>query len=56
MKAKVIIFLAISAVLTLSFTFASHSTKNSGGSKEKVKTSGSYAAAPAGGIISEDQL
>jgi hypothetical protein len=53
MKLRISIFLAVSAILTLSFTFGSSKHEKS----EEIKSqSVSVASEPVGGIISEDQL
>jgi hypothetical protein len=54
MKVKFIIFLAITALVTLSFTFT-----NIGKSKQKVDkeaTASSLNEEPAGGFVSEDKF
>ncbi len=50
MKTKVIILLAVSAVVTLSFTFASVNAPNK---QEAATTSAQAADAPAGGFVTE---
>lgn len=50
MKTKVIILLAVSAVVTLSFTFAS---VNAPDKQEAVTTSSKVADAPAGGFVTD---
>ena len=53
MKTKIILFLALSAIVTLSFTFASVKTDK----KAKVEpTSQNISSEPVGGFISEDKL
>jgi hypothetical protein len=54
MKTKVILFLVISAVLTLSFTFAS--VKNFSEKKSTTVNSTVTTDAPAGGFLVEDKL
>ena len=53
MKTRILLFLAVSAVVTLSFTFASVSTSKN----EKVETTSQTPPnEPVGGFISEDKL
>ena len=53
MKTKVVIFLAVSAIITLSFTFSSVSKADK---KAKAATAEKQATnEPAGGFVSEDK-
>lgn len=54
MKTKVIVFLAISAIATLSFTFAS--TSKPAKKSTKVVESGQSNNEPAGGFVVEDKF
>ncbi|MFZ2907044.1 MAG: hypothetical protein WAZ98_12630 [Cyclobacteriaceae bacterium] len=53
MKTKIIILLAISAVVTLSFTFASTAKQGAKSNDIMTKEIGSE---PAGGFVSEDKF
>ena len=53
MKTKIIIFLAISAIATLSFTFA---TSDKAVSKSKEGATKEAGSEPAGGFVSEDKF
>lgn len=55
MKARIIILVAVTAVVTLSFTFASSSnqTKKAVASEQPSKSSGSE---PAGGFVVDDKF
>jgi hypothetical protein len=54
MKSKIIFFLAISAVVTLSFTFSSVSKADK--KSKEVATEKQASNAPAGGFASEDKF
>jgi hypothetical protein len=54
MKTKVLILLAVSAVITLSFTFASVSSDSKNNKKEIVKEQSDKE--PIGGFMSEDKI
>lgn len=53
MKTKVIILIALSAIVTASFTFASD---NADRNEQPVSSSQSSADAPAGGFATEDKF
>lgn len=53
MKARIIILIAISAVLTLSFTIVSVKTKQSPAASTNVKAE---ITEPAGGLVSQESL
>lgn len=53
MKTRIIFFIAISAITTLSFTFASISSTKKAQPEQSVKASSSD---PAGGFMAEDQI
>lgn len=53
MKLKISLFLAITAIVTLSFTFGSSKAEKS---QETTSQVGPIVSEPIGGIISEDQL
>ena len=54
MKTKAIILLAVSAVITLSFTFAT--VQNETPKQEKVKIGQDSSQQPAGGFVIEDKF
>jgi hypothetical protein len=56
MKTRLILLLAISTLVTLSFTFVSFSHKASNSAKEGSEKSSLAHEEPAGGFISEDKL
>jgi hypothetical protein len=53
MKTRVIIFLTVSAIATLSFTFVSISTQEKNNNENAVK---STQAEPVGGLVSAEKL
>jgi hypothetical protein len=52
MKIKIILFLAVSAITTLSFTFASINTTKKSSDAPNAKAS----SAPIGGFMAEDKI
>lgn len=56
MKTKVIVLLAVSAIVTLSFTFASATKPEPDKKAESVTTEKQANSEPAGGFVSEDKF
>jgi hypothetical protein len=55
MKTRLLIFIGVSAIATLSFTFASVSTKQEA-KQEPATSAKAHDSEPAGGFLSEDKL